>query len=769
MQTCASGSITGSQSQATSPDITVDNEHQNKGYKISVMGNNVFTGSPNVTSSVAPSVAPSAMSFATSNASVAASIVTFITKQSGVSTVKPAFLINDPLVVVIGIGEYDENSGYETLDGVSKDYYHIIHTFVHCWRYKVLFKSSKNKTIYTNTPTAVKSFEKRDDNDDGYKLHWTKEEILQFGQESCNKLVEYQHNGLLFVISCHGGSQGVIYDSTGEEFVLEFLCEIFRPIPDASDDPTFNHLYAIPKIFFLDICRGSMQMKVYPVKKQGKKVVSLISNNSTDEDFPLAMKGGSGPILNGYESHNTGNNDNKNEQSDDQQTQEHPKNEEKSEKQSEESNSEQKQEEKQEEKDEEEVSARHINFYKIYANIDGYKVADGSVNGGLFLRNVSKVFRDTPWVQDHEFTDILNKIRQYTSSEATLYNNLFNFTQIVETGNTLQNKILFETHRENVQVIANINSHSGSGIRLNDITRKLNEFQQQLQQLASQVNDKKKSENNNNNNNSNNNSNNSNDNNNDEKNEAQSDINQGDHVNVSNENNNTFYSSIDTTSVRSRRDSVSSDNVNKSNLKSKAVDKDSDVDKKESKENIKNNNLMTRIGNERGNINQIRTDHGTAVNINAIQPMQRAPSLHSSVGTEGTGNTFLLYISSEARKIVEWLRKILEPRKDTADEYFRKLEKHGLTEDTKLMLFLTENKLIQCEIVNDNDREQIMDNLPKFAPLSIEEFENNDNDGKEEILDGTWLLFVYMFLFVLLTMFSIMCIPCTYKYRYVRC
>ena len=39
------------------------------------------------------------------------------------------------------------------------------------------------------------------------------------------------------------------------------------------------------------------------------------------------------------------------------------------------------------------------NFYKLWANVEGYSVADGSVNGGLFLRNVCKLFKDIQYIK----------------------------------------------------------------------------------------------------------------------------------------------------------------------------------------------------------------------------------------------------------------------------------------------------------------------------------------------------------------------------------
>ena len=87
--------------------------------------------------------------------------------------------------------------------------------------------------------------------------------------------------------------------------------------------------------------------------------------------------------------------------------------------------------------------AQMANFAKIYANAEGFSVMGGSQHGGIFMRSVCKVFKDNKYVRNHKFTDIIFKIREYTKRDATLKNNLFNFTQIVENEGTLERQLIF--------------------------------------------------------------------------------------------------------------------------------------------------------------------------------------------------------------------------------------------------------------------------------------------------------------------------------------
>ena len=64
-----------------------------------------------------------------------------------VSSLGDLYRLDDPLIVIIGVGKYD---GMPNLDGVPKDYENIIKTFSMYWKYNVLYKLDNNEFIYTN-------------------------------------------------------------------------------------------------------------------------------------------------------------------------------------------------------------------------------------------------------------------------------------------------------------------------------------------------------------------------------------------------------------------------------------------------------------------------------------------------------------------------------------------------------------------------------------------------------------------------------------------
>ena len=93
--------------------------------------------------------------------------------------------------------------------------------------------------------------------------------------------------------------------------------------------------------------------------------------------------------------------------------------------------------------------AQMSNFCKLWANVEGYSVGDGSENGGFFLRNVAKVFKDKKFVKSHDWNDIIFKIREYTKRDVTLVG-VFNFTQLVENEGTMEKPIRFDINVPNV-------------------------------------------------------------------------------------------------------------------------------------------------------------------------------------------------------------------------------------------------------------------------------------------------------------------------------
>ena len=87
--------------------------------------------------------------------------------------------------------------------------------------------------------------------------------------------------------------------------------------------------------------------------------------------------------------------------------------------------------------------AQMTNFSIVYATIEGCAVIEGSEEGGIFLRNAVKVFKDKKFVLKHRWKDIILKIREYAKRDGTVFNNLFNVTQIAEDESTLEKPVSF--------------------------------------------------------------------------------------------------------------------------------------------------------------------------------------------------------------------------------------------------------------------------------------------------------------------------------------
>ena len=54
------------------------------------------------------------------------------------------------------------------------------------------------------------------------------------------------------------------------------------------------------------------------------------------------------------------------------------------------------------------------NFCYIFANPDGYAVADGGERGGYLIRSVNRIFRNEQIVLINNFNDIVDSIRKDT-------------------------------------------------------------------------------------------------------------------------------------------------------------------------------------------------------------------------------------------------------------------------------------------------------------------------------------------------------------------
>ena len=76
--------------------------------------------------------------------------------------------IYNPLVVILGVGEYD---GMPNLIGVKKDYQNLIAIFNKLFKYDILYKLSNNKFNDNKSNGNI---------NDSFKLKWLSDELLYF-------------------------------------------------------------------------------------------------------------------------------------------------------------------------------------------------------------------------------------------------------------------------------------------------------------------------------------------------------------------------------------------------------------------------------------------------------------------------------------------------------------------------------------------------------------------------------------------------------------
>ena len=340
--------------------------------------------------------------------------------------------MDDPLIVMLGIGEYND---LPNLAGIVIDYQNIVNTFVGKWKYKIFcqLNDDNNTVIYTNDKQEIDTLTTTNKNI-SYKLKWTMDEIELFIEQARKCIVKNKHNGLMFAISSHGDTGKVLYDSNCEEFDLDSIFSMFSPqasmlLESYKETPQESlQLFTIPKIFFLDMCRGSFKAKVTDISSvpTTPSTIPLHKNNNNFPKKPNILK-----------SKTNTENASKTESVDGIKL---------------------KSGKKKEKMEMESFAMKTVhkeqahwlvtqmaNFCKLYANIEGCSVADGSNGGGFFLRNVCKCFNDTKFVLRHKWTDIIFKIREYTKRDATIVGDLFNFTQIVENEGTLERPVRFSS------------------------------------------------------------------------------------------------------------------------------------------------------------------------------------------------------------------------------------------------------------------------------------------------------------------------------------
>ena len=252
---------------------------------------------------------------------------------------------------------------------------------------------------------------------DNFKLTWTEEEIENFNDtvreiisNSNKNKSEDCYDGLIYIISAHGGEEDVVYDSFGEEYVLAFIFEKFK-------NHECKELRNKPKIFVIDTDRGDKEAKLminsqYCAKEDAKTDNNINKDDKKDNDTRKKEDSNSNYDVEKKSESNFG------------------------------------KELENEEIWNQRFYCKEDHFRVIYSNAKGYKKIDSKIKkkekGSHFLRWFTKVIGNDKefFHQNNNLNRILEKTKSYMSRDAS--NEMNHQTQIVEDCNRMPYSIKFK-------------------------------------------------------------------------------------------------------------------------------------------------------------------------------------------------------------------------------------------------------------------------------------------------------------------------------------
>ena len=317
------------------------------------------------------------------------------------STIKnKLYDISNPLVIVAGIGDYDEGI-MPSLSGINQDYANTVYTFYHVFGYSILYQTKSNQIKYITNESNSNGNDPSDDQQEkltihsikaNAKLHWTDEELEDFFQKGKEYIKPNKHDSCIFVISSHGEQEGVILPSNGEEVQLESLLYPYM-------GQSCKYLIDKPKIAFVDACRGSMGAK--PIIPDKMEMGNIDESKTHEKDALITEAKATDNVADATDVESvgiqpdSGNQDEK----DDKIVQ----------------NSYVPQQHSTKENDLIEINQQfyhpRANFMIVYANPEGYAATDGDIKGGYLVRAMKRVFSDLTVSLNQTLDEIVVKIR----------------------------------------------------------------------------------------------------------------------------------------------------------------------------------------------------------------------------------------------------------------------------------------------------------------------------------------------------------------------
>ena len=146
-----------------------------------------------------------------------------------------------------------ESKYYGDLPGVTADFERIVKTFNFKRGYWIAYcdKDNQIKVIEKPTNSITNKHTNR------LKSRWTETEIFSFNLNIYRNLLNVRgcsFDSLIYVISCHGDTGGIIYDTEGESVPLVTIFDRFN-------NENCKQLCNKPKIYWVAACRGNRRTK----------------------------------------------------------------------------------------------------------------------------------------------------------------------------------------------------------------------------------------------------------------------------------------------------------------------------------------------------------------------------------------------------------------------------------------------------------------------------------------------------------------------------
>ena len=196
--------------------------------------------------------------------------------------------MSNPLIAMIGISEYDSDVNL-SLDCVINDYKNVQHAFYVVRGCCMAYFNSKNTLVHKIVEKQTSNINSKNNtnsrnvsNRHNLKLRWNEKEIFDYNNK-IHEILEnkqYNYDGLIYFISCHGDRGSVIYDSNGNKVPLIAIFDKFN-------NQNCLQLRNKPKIYFIEACRGDQRTKrmknsLFIENKESVHVPIKVSESVTD-------------------------------------------------------------------------------------------------------------------------------------------------------------------------------------------------------------------------------------------------------------------------------------------------------------------------------------------------------------------------------------------------------------------------------------------------------------------------------------------------------